>query len=218
MSRTRLVLLGLLAAFALSAVASSPALAAHEFKVNGTTVATGEKVEMIGNSPGHHQPQWEISIGNTILHIQCQRVTLSLFFLLAAGRISLSLLFSGCTSTIVVGQRAVIEPGCKIKNGEIKVEGEGELTGAGEITMKTTSGKVSIEKVEKGECTTEGEYTVTGSQICTLPHYSVETAVALLECNPAGSSINLEKTEKSATKIYGTFAIAGAKGQKISSS
>jgi hypothetical protein len=220
MSRVKFVMLGLLAALALSAFASAAPASAHEFFVNTKAVAEKEKVEMVGNTIGHRQPQFELIQKGTILHIQCQRVTLSKFTLGFAGSIVLSLLLSGCTSTTVVNQLAVLHPTCKIGNGgEIKVEAEGKITTAGEVAL-TPKGSIVIEEaIEKaGACATAGTYTLAGESKCTLPHYSVEAAVAAIECNPAGSTLKTEiGAEKTSAKFYGSFAFAGAAGQKVAS-
>jgi hypothetical protein len=69
MTRMKLVMLEPAGAFALSAVASSTALAAHEFIVNGKTVAKGEKIEVQGNVIA---AGLEGTVAKLSIHLACQ--------------------------------------------------------------------------------------------------------------------------------------------------
>ncbi len=54
-----------------------------------------------------------------------------------------------------------------------------------------------------------------GDQLCTIPYFAAEGAVAPLDCAPGGSSLKLGGTEPG--KLYVVAVLASAKGNKFSS-
>jgi hypothetical protein len=219
MSRMKIVVLGLLAVFAVSAVASSSAFA-HEWLVNQKAIAKGEKVEIQGNQiPGINQ--LEDTIAKLSVHISCQLVIVPAAgnILTEGGRLEkFKTEYKACTVTTVSGGVVESQPKCKVK--EFAVEGTGELSEAGIVSLKEKEkvglATIHIEEVTgAGACTLAGEFKVEGSQICTLPHYAVDVDVAVLECNPAGSKEL--KLGSEPAKLYSSVGLSATKGQTLGS-
>jgi hypothetical protein len=214
MSRMKLVVLSLLAAFALSAVASSTA-SAHEWLVNGKAIAAGEKVEINGNQiPGNNQ--LEGVIAKLSIHITCQEVlappagnTIE-----EKGKFKIKLEYKACTVYALESEAMGNEPKCKV--AAFNAEGSGELTAAGIMTVSGAPfATIKIENSETETCLLDGEFKVETTQVCSLPHYAVAAWVAVIECNPAGSEKLKLGTEPA--KLYSVVGVSGTKGQKLSS-
>ncbi len=221
MSRMKFVMLSLVAAFALSATAVSTA-SAHEFLVNGTPLASGATEGLQGEQNLNTIYQFESVVKGTSIHITCQETLIGSEknFLEGGnpGKAKLFPEFKACTGYSVNTKTHLVEnlPECKTK--VTSTQAEGELTGPGELTLRPKSGSSFAEvefATETGACTIAGTFKVEGNELCTLPHFAVEGAVAQLECNPGGSSLKLGGTEPA--KFYGGFALASTKGNKFSS-
>ncbi len=207
MSRIKLTMLSLLAVLALSAAASATASAAtHQWIINGTPLATGEKTEIQGNNlPYVQEGQFESTIGGLNIHLYCQTALVpsgasNVLEGGANGKAKILIEFRGC-AIFQVTKAGVSEPlsTCKIESEPILAEAEGELKEAGILTLKplstseeggTVFSKFNITKVT-GTCAIEGKYKVKGSQACVIPHFGVDAYVGVLECTPGGSSLTL---------------------------
>jgi hypothetical protein len=214
MSKAKLAILSMLAAFALSATASATAMA-HEFFVNEKAIGKGEKVEVQGNQiPGVNQ--LEGTVAKLQVHITCQENPLpagSTDVLEEAGKLKIKSEYKGCTVSTVSGGVVENQPKCKLK--EFAAEGSGELIESGTMSVKGSPlGTVHIEEVTgAGACTLTGEFKMEGTQACTVPHSEVVVTVLTVECNPAGSKEL--KLGAEPTKLTSTASITGTKGQKI---
>jgi hypothetical protein len=216
MSRVKLIVLGLMAAFALSAVASSTALATHEFKVEGKTIVSGEKVEVTGQAA---QGQLESEVATTAVHLTCNQPGFAPVgatnVLQASGVAKAKIEFSGCTLNIVSGGKPEDVPGCKVNEGKTTVEAEGELGSGvpGQITFTVKAGELKIEKVGSLSCSLEGELKYKGSQVCDIPSWGFESTMGLLVCTGTGS-ISLKLGEKPA-KLYLVGGVTTTSGKKL---
>jgi hypothetical protein len=221
MSRMKLVVLSLVAAFALSAVASSTALATHEFKVEGKTIASGSNVEVQGQII--ELGQLEGTLGKSVnIHITCNDAlgpASAKNVLESGGKAKLFAEFKGCSVYEVNKGGPVNLEACKVK--EITAEANGETTAeAGTIKFEGSGtgksfGKVVIGKVagSSESCSVEGEVEVTGSQLCDIPSYAFEGDIGELICTGTGSK-ELQLNKASA-KIYARLAVAPTNGQKL---
>jgi hypothetical protein len=214
----RFAMLSVLTALALSTVASATA-SAYVFNINGKELAEGEKIEVIGNAiPGENQLEGTVAKSTIATTCQGDLLPSAGNVIEERGKLKVKIEFKACT--VVSINKGVVEnlPKCRVKGGEFAMTAEGELTGAGELTIKPKSGEplvtLTIEEVSGGgACTLTGTYKVEGSQVCTLPHFEVQAAVVALACNPAGGKVKLGGES---ARLYTTVAIAGAKGQKLS--
>jgi hypothetical protein len=215
MSRTKVVMLGLLAAFALSAVSSSAA-SAHEWLVNGKPIGTGEEVELNGslipNQPTQHS---QATVAGLPIDIVCHRPHGFFGWLKAAVKFIFKGVLSVCQAPTIASGVISNQPKCKVS--DINVEGKGELIEAGQVVL--SGAPFATFKIEEvmgaGACALTGEYKIEGTQVCTLPHYSVTATTMVLECNGAGSKEL--KLGVESTKFYAQALFAGAKGQTLSS-
>jgi hypothetical protein len=211
-------LLSLLAAFALSAIASSTALAAHEFIVNGTTIKAGEKVEAQADQlPGIDQ--FESTLLSSNIHISCQQGIngKESVFLEEKGKAKSTIEFKACTLTI--GNASGVEnvPACKVSVAAAVTTDE--LTNSGELLIKPAEGtvftKITIEKVNKeASCALATTVEVKGEQVCTLPHFGIVVYVSEIDCTPSNSKLKLAAET---AKLSATIGLAGLKGQELAS-
>lgn len=217
MSKMKVVMLSLLATFALGAVGSATASAnaTHRWLVNGAEITGTETVALVGNQiPGNNQ--LEGVVASTSVHITCQEVLTAsgANYLEKEGKLKMKLEYKACTVYSVAGGVVENQPKCRVLN--MTAEGSGELIEAGQFKLE---GKpfvvVKIENAESVTCLIKGEYKVEPSLTCTLPHYAVQLYVATIECNPEGSKELKLGTE--IAKLYSVFGIAGTKGQLLSS-
>jgi hypothetical protein len=202
MSRVKLVVLGMLAVFALSVGASATAAAAgtHQWIIAGTPLASGSKEEVQGdNLPFVQEGQFESTVASLNIHVYCQStlVPIGSSNVLeggSVGKAKVKLEFTGC-ALFQVTSKGVSEslPACKIKE-PITAESEGELTEAGILGLKqigsTPFSTFSIEKSNKeASCAAEGKLEVKGTQACVIPHFSVDAYTGVLLCTPGGSAL-----------------------------
>jgi hypothetical protein len=205
MSRVKIVMLGLLAVFAVGASASATASATstHQWIIEGTSLGSTSKAEVQGNGLPHIQEgQIESSIAGLGLHIYCQTTILpsgasNVLEGGTVGKIKSKIEFTGCSIFDVTSKGASEHLAtCKIETEPIVAEAEGELTGAGVLTLKGLSGgaiaKFNLVKANKeASCAAETKTEVKGSQVCVFPHDGVEAYTHVLECLPGGSSLTL---------------------------
>jgi hypothetical protein len=215
MSRVKLVMLSLLATFALSAVASSTALATHEFLVNGKAIAKGEKVEVQGNVIAEGT---ETTIAKLPVHMACVEGAVppgTTNVLEEAGKFKTKVEYKTCGVVTVSGGIAEDQPKCKVPG--FITEGSGELTEAGVVSIKGTPfATVRIEEVAgAGACALTGEYKVEGTQLCAIPDYSLTGYIGPIVCDPTGSKEL--KLGGEVLKVFSTTGIYATKGQTLSS-
>jgi hypothetical protein len=242
MSRMKLIVLGLMAAFALSAVASSTALAAaNEFKVEGKTIEKGSKVEVTGQ--GLILGQLEGTVTSSNIHIGCNNAygpAGTENSLEAEGKSNLKAEFTGCTLYVVPAtgtNKGLPEnvPGCKIQTGGklglIVTEAKGELNPVPEIGLITYMGSQgATEKLSTFEITEAAggspkcplgslSIEVKGKQTCAIPSYGFESTIGGLICDGSGSNkLEMGKAGGSSfsnAKIYEALGVSATKGQKL---
>jgi hypothetical protein len=214
MSRVKLVMMSLLAVCVLSAVASSTALAAHEFLVNGKAVAKGEKVEVQGNVVA---AQLEGVVAKLSIHVTCQEgiAPAAGNVLEEAGQLKIKVELKACTVTTISSGVAENQPKCKLK--EFSAEGSGELTEAGIISVKGSPfAVIHIEEVSgAGTCSLVGEFKIEGKQLCAIPDYALTGTLGPVVCDPTGSKEL--KLGGEPIKLYTSIGLSGTKGQTLSS-
>jgi hypothetical protein len=217
MYRIRVVMPGLLAALALTAVASSTALATHEFKVNGTTIAKGSKVEITGQMV--ELGQLEGTVGSVAVHVTCNQAkgaASAKNVLEEGGKSLLKAEFSGC-SVYEVNNGAPKTMPCEIKE-PFAIEGKGATVsenGVVEFKGNEEPTNLAFGKIEfKGaSCPIAGTDEAKGSQFCDVPDYGFEGNVAEVTCTGTGSCEL--KLGANPMKIYARLAVAPTKGQKL---
>jgi len=191
MSRMKFILLGLLAAFAVSAVASASASAAtHNFKIEGKTVGTGEKEELIVQSKAG---LFESAIAGTKTTITCQEDIGGVSTIEEKGKSKFELKFkNGCLFWEVKEGKKAVLTACKVKE-PILAKGEDELSGGTgnpveEFKEKGTEAFTTIE-IEGGSCAFAKKFEVKGSTTCALPEAAVEEATHEIICTGVGSNL-----------------------------
>jgi hypothetical protein len=216
MSRMKLIVLGLLAAFALSAIAASTASAVtHEWKVEGTTIAKGSKVEAAGQVTSG---TLEFEVGSTSIEIKCDYPGLlsagSTNYLEAEGKNHLKIESFGCTVRKIEKGKPVNLPECKVKEGKTAVEATGELEQArpGVNKFTSVSGSLAIEK-NTNACGVEGTVNYEGKLTCGLPWFGFEIFQWKFWCTPWGSHPFLIGGKPA--RIWWIIQLQLLKGQKI---
>jgi hypothetical protein len=226
MSRVKLVMLSLLAALALTAIASSTALASggHEFKVEGKTIAKGSKVELQGQIM--ELGQLESVAKGIAIHITCNNAFGNTENVLEAeGKAKFEAEFQGCTTYNINGGKPENLPGCKTSVG--KAAATGELIEAGIIQYNGSGPSSLFNKIEitesegkAGSCNIKGgPFEVKGSQLCAIPSFGFESDIGEVVCDAVGSSKLKVKpsagSEESEAKLYARLAVTGTKGQTL---
>jgi hypothetical protein len=219
MSRVKLVMLSLLAALALTAIASSTALATHEFKVNGTAIPSGSKVEVQGQIIELGQLEGEVGSGNLKVHITCNQAkgtASNKNVLESGGKSLLKAEFTGC-QVYEVNNGAPKTLPCEIKE-PIAIEGKGATVAEnGVVEFKgneePTKERFGSIEFKGGTCTLLGSDEARGSQLCDVPSYGFEGDIGEVICTGTGSA-NL-KLGTNPAKIYARLAVAPTAGQKL---
>jgi hypothetical protein len=233
MFRIKPTVLSSLAVFALSAtVASTASAVTHEFKVGGTTIAKGSKVEVQYQSQESSQLEGELA--KTSITIGCSNMVgpaSSSNVLEAEGKAKLKTEFKACTLGIVSGGKPENVPGCKIGNGgTIIAEANGELAQTEEGVIKYTGSQGATEKVSTFEITEAaggspkcplGALTVEvkGKQLCSFPKYGFEAAGSEVLCTAVGSeSLQLGKaggSESKNARFYVKTQVGSTNGKQL---
>lgn len=222
LSRLRVILLSLLAVFAITAVASSSA-SAHEFLVcqeAGTekytehlcsaksetgkwsfaAIAAGKSFEVEGTSG---VSKLEGTIGGQKVIIECStdvtKVTLE-----PAGATKGTITFSGCKIfSVTKGKKtllkcvvnSVAEAAEKIKLTFLDVLVTGKGGGPEDEFKPAVAEKPFVEIETSGaECALVAKTAVTGTTICQLPEAEVGLVEHEIACSPSGSSLKLGAT------------------------
>jgi hypothetical protein len=232
MSKVKIVMLSLLAVFALSAAASATASAAgtHQWFINGTLLGSGVKEEVQGNTlPYVQETQFEMTISGLGLHAYCQTTVIpggdqNVIEGGSVGKAKVRLEFDGCAAFDVTGM-GVSErlSGCKAGLEPVLAEAEGELINAGVLDLEGEPiAKFEIVKANAKEssCAIEGKYEIKGSLVCVIPHYGVPLYVHVLECTPGGSSLvaSVGGAAETPIRLYLGVGISPRSGDKLLSS
>jgi hypothetical protein len=199
MSKTKVILLGLLAAFALSAISSS-ATSAHEFKVEESEIAKSSPQTILGLSPSKFM---QIHIGGKPYVVRC-------VYDIVRGTMG-----NGGTTVLEINEyncffvgalpngRPQILPGCKLPavirqfaTDTLPQRGIDKWTG--EKTEETLL-EFTVEGT-KPECEIEGKYKVKGSMTCAIPEVEYEKVLHELICTPAESNLHDTREGKEETE------------------
>jgi hypothetical protein len=185
MSKVRVVLLGVLAACALSATAMATQASAHEYLVEGKPVATGIHIKFHGEALS--TSGW-LLLGTAFfikIHIVCEHIVF-LGGILPEGKSLATITFSKCKVT---------EPakGCIVKE-PITAKTKGELVNEPvENKFNPESGtvftEITLENNGTETCSTKGTSKVEGSQRCKLPKAGEELLVHEILCEASGSEL-----------------------------
>jgi hypothetical protein len=188
MSRMKFALLSLLAAFAVSVVASASASAAtHNYKVELTELIGSEEIE--GNS---QEGKMETTVGGTSITIQCQEdyAPSKESTIETGGKSKVAKLeFRQC---IVYQSKNKMEVLTCVVKEPVTAEAIDELTGQGEDTFKEKgAGPFSKVTLEGAKCALGNPITleIKGAELCTTVLSALEEITHELLCTPGGSTL-----------------------------
>jgi hypothetical protein len=196
MPKIRLMLLGLVAVFAISAVAVTSA-SAHNFKTASEKPIT--KTFSVEGKSGASQLDSSIALEKII--IQCEKDTFT-GSIETGGKNKGTIKFKEC---VLENSKKVAIAGCKVTEPiEAKVNSELTETPVQELFTPEAGGVfVTIEITGCEKTALNGKYEVKGFQLCKLPSAGVESVEHVIWCIKAGSSLKLgnekasfESTEK----------------------
>jgi hypothetical protein len=209
MSRLKLTLLTVVAAMALSAIASSSALAetkpCKETGSNRWVFCFDSGLE-IGTPPQlalgvSHLSLLTGTVGIVEVKIHCPKDDIHLFLELL-GKTKGLILFLQCT---------VVKPatGCLLHPSDIHVKftdllvghpltPEDEFTGEG---TNETFATLNIEHESGKTCAVEGNFSVTGKQKCGLPEFGTPLVVHDIDCKKSGSNLKLGENAASFSSL-----------------
>jgi hypothetical protein len=196
MSKIKIGLFSVLATVALSAAMSSSALAAHEFRVNGTAVgATAFEVQ------GSSQEGWfETTTAGNQLVLNCQADYTSVEkesnLLEKEGKSKAKLEFRNCFvyklettgKKVALGECHVTEPVVAEATDKLENVGEDKFTGT---KAEETFAEIVLPKSETCSLTKTAAITLKakGAEVCTVPLAQEEDVVHELFCTPGGSTL-----------------------------
>jgi hypothetical protein len=186
MSRVKVLLVSLLAVFAVSAAVSATASAAHVYLIEQTELLSSEAVEDQGQNG-----KIETKILNIPIFIQCQE-ELSTGVIKPKGESTFRIEFKNCYAVQNENGKKIFLVNCTI--GEpIIAEGPDQLI---EHSVDEFKGELKGEKGVFAEvsltgekCVIKGKFKVTGSQLCAIPEAEFEKVLHHLICTPAGSKL-----------------------------
>jgi hypothetical protein len=182
------MLLGLLAVFAASAIASSVA-SAHAYKVEGTEITKTFEVE--GKDKG---ALLESKIAGLTIAIKCEKSTFK-GTIEVGGKSTGTIEFTECKVYEVNSKsEKVLLSACKVAE-PVTAKVKDELTEKPVGERFTPASGTEFTKIEiKGEtCTVKGSFEVTGEQTCKLPGGETEAEQHTIECIKSGSNLKLKK-------------------------
>jgi hypothetical protein len=196
----------------------------HHFTVNGKAIGRGETVEITGQDVELGQLEGRIGEGASAInaHVTCNDAfapTGAGNVLEEKGQAKLKVESKACSIYEINAGGPASLTSCKVAN--FVTEASGELAEAGVIKFagkgaEKEFGRIEIENVAGSTCSVAGTYAMKGAQLCDIPSYAFEGAASKLICTGTGSKEL--KLGKEPAKIYSRLAIAGTKGQKLSSS
>ncbi len=212
MSRVKIVLLSLLAAFAVSAAASATASAGttHIYKIEGTSLASSEGIEGDSLTGG-----LETKVAKTPIILVCQEDVFK-GEISKEGKSSVKIEFKNCylVEKTKEGKKNFLTA-CTVHEAVI-AEATDELT---EHSIDLFKGigekeKFSEIKLEGESCAIKGSFEVKGSQACAIPESEFEKVVHVLICTPAGSKLTFG--EKEPAQLFGEEQVKLAKSLNFS--
>jgi hypothetical protein len=192
MSRMKVILLSLLAVFAVSAAASATASAAHVYLIEQTELLSSEAIEDQGQNG---KLEARIPNGPPVL-IQCQE-ELSSGTIKPKGESTFKNEYKNCYIIENSNGKKVFLVNCEIKE-PIIAEGTDLLIEHSVDEFKGTGAEKLFTTIELTgtKCIIAGKYTVTGAQLCAIPEAEFEKVLHHLICTPAGSKLVFGKGEK----------------------
>jgi hypothetical protein len=200
MSRFKVLVVSLLAVFAVSAAASATASAAHVYLIEQTELLSSEAVEDQGQNS-----KLEAKLLGVPIFIQCQE-ELSTGVFKPAGASTFRIEFKNCYMVENSNGKKIFLVNCAVRGSAtaeaIVAEGTDQLI---EHSVDEFKGELNKEKglfaeleLTGEKCVLKGKYKVTGNQVCATPEAEFEKVLHHLICTPAGSKLVFgtgEKTE-----------------------
>jgi hypothetical protein len=184
MSKIKFVLLGLLAMFAASLAASTPA-SAHEYLVEGKAIT--EKIEVEGTS---QTGKLESTILGSKVSIQCEEDLTREAFIEEKGKSKGKIEFKNCIVLEFSKGKRVFLTTCEVKE-PATAEFTDELVEHSIDEFKPALAEETFVELEIKTCALKGKYKVKGSQVCAIPEEEFEQVIHHLICTPAGSKLKL---------------------------
>jgi hypothetical protein len=185
MSRVRVALLSMLAAFAVSAVASASASATHAYLIEQTEITSSEVIE-----DDSYASQLEGKVAGLPIYIECSE-DLSSGVIKPKGESTFEIKFSNCFIVENSKGKMVFETACEVKE-PIVAAGKDQLI---EHSVDEFKGEGTEEKfvenleIKGTKCVLNGKYVVKGSQLCATIHAEFEKVIHNLDCTPSGSKL-----------------------------
>jgi hypothetical protein len=193
MSRFKVLVVSLLAVFAVSAAASATASAAHVYLIEQTELLSSEAVEDQGQNS-----KLETKILKIPIFLQCQE-ELSTGSIKTKGESTFRIEFKNCYVVENNNGKKVFLVACGVAEPAL-AEGTDQLT---EHSVDEFKGELKGEKGVFAEleligekCALKGKYKVTGAQVCATPEAEFEKVLHHLICTPAGSKLVFGSGEK----------------------
>jgi hypothetical protein len=195
MSRFKVLVVSLLAVFAVSAAASATASAAHVYLIEQTELLSSEAMEDQGQNS-----KLEVKILGVPTFLQCQE-ELSKGVFKPKGESTFEIKFKNCYVVENSNGKKVFLVNCSVAEPVI-AEGTDQLIEHSVDEFKGeregVKGLFASLELTGEKCALKGKYKVTGMQICATPEAEFEKVLHHLICTPAGSKLVFgtgEKTE-----------------------
>jgi hypothetical protein len=195
MSRFKVLVVSLLAVFAVSAAASATASAAHVYLIEQTELLSSEAVEDQGQNS-----KLETKLLGLPIFLQCQE-ELSTGVFKPKGESTFRVEFKNCYLVENSNGKKIFLVNCTVAE-PIIAEGKDQLI---EHSVDEFKGEFKGEKglyteitIEGAKCVLTSKQKVTGAQVCATPEAEFEKVLHHLICTPAGSKLVFgtgEKTE-----------------------
>jgi hypothetical protein len=217
MSKVKVVLMSLVAVFAVSAFASVSASAGptHIFKVEGTELKGTESLEVVDDS---FSGKLETIIAKLPIAIQCEE-DISSGTIKANGESTAKIEFKNCfVAQNEKGKKAVLST-CTVTEPVI-AEAKDELTAHSIDTFKGNKvpATETFTELKIGVCAAKGTFNIKGAQVCSIPESEYEKVIHAGICAPAESTLKQEKegTEVGPAQLFGEEQIKLANGKNWS--
>jgi hypothetical protein len=199
MLKVRVILSSLLAAFAVSAVASTTSLA-HEFIVEGVAVGAGGEAFQ-GVQYRFSGSGLEVTLVGSKAFVSCRTGSLS-GTLEKEGKSKGTAKLSDCRVYLNNARKLELLPLCAVK-APIELKFKDKLS-AGEMAEEEWEGEEAEEtfgtvEVKGAGCALNGKYKVKGKETCIWPGSELEKVAHSWACTPGGSKLKIAATE---AKLY----------------
>jgi hypothetical protein len=195
MSKTKVILLGLLAAFAVCAISSTTASAAtHEFKVEGKEITEKIPYDQVTRNLRIFFTQ-----GHKLYYQYCPEDTARGNFI-PPNKDEEEIVAFNCQVFDLENGKKVFQPQCVVKEKKEILFAKTEQIAHGIDQFKGSEteekfGEITFEKGTEA-CAIEGTYKLKGEILCAMPEAEFEKVLHEFICTPAGSNIKLQKEEK----------------------